>query len=72
MGSLFSKPKAPEPFRPSEEQKQLERNQLESRREQESEMAKRAAKSQSKGYGRRSLLTGAATGVEEKSTKLGA
>ena len=71
MGSIFSKPKAPKPFEPTESQKQLERNQLESRREQESEIAKRASKTKGKAKGRRSLLTGAATGVDEKQTTLG-
>ena len=71
MGSLFSKPKAPKPFEPTEQQKQLEREQIETGKSQRSEMAKRTAAARAKGFGRRSLLTGAATGVEEKSTTLG-
>jgi len=67
MGSIFSKPKAPKPFEPTESQRKLEREQLETRREQSSEVAKRAAAAKGKS-GRRSLLTGSAKGVEKSNT----
>lgn len=76
MGSLnpLKKPKsapAPTPYQPSAETKELERKQSEEAREQESELAERKAMRKKKAAGRSSLLTGAATGVDEKQTTLG-
>lgn len=72
MGSVFSKPKAPEPYKPTEAQQQLERTQLETAAGQKSELASARGKIQQRARGRRSLLTGAATGVdEEKKATLG-
>jgi len=72
MGSVFSKPKAPKPYEPSESQKQLERSQMETRASQQSELASARGKIMQRARGRRSLLTGAATGVdEEKKTTMG-
>jgi len=69
MGGIFgSKPK---PYEPTEAQKELEAQQLETSREQKSEIASRAARATMGKTGRRSLLTGAATGTEEKKTTLG-
>lgn len=69
MGSVFgSKPK---PYEPSEAQKELEAMQRETRKEQQSEMASARGRIMGRSRGRRSLLTGAATGVEEKKTTLG-
>ncbi len=52
-----------------EETKVIQRDQRETRKEQESEIARRASSAKGKGKGRRSLLSGSAKGV--KSTKLG-
>jgi len=72
MGGIFSKPKAPEPFKPTETQKELERSQLETTASQKSEIAERSARAGTRRMGRRSLLTGSATGVEEeKKTTMG-
>ena len=72
MGSVFSKPKAPKPYEPSESQKQLERAQMETRASQQSELASARGKITQRARGRRSLLTGSATGVDEdKKTTLG-
>lgn len=69
MGNILGgKPKA---FKPSEEQKALEKSQSESRMAQESEMKEREAMRKRMRAGRSSLLTGAATGVEDKQTTLG-
>jgi hypothetical protein len=70
MGSIFSPPK-PKPYEPSESQKALERQQLETTAEQKSEIARRASSARGRATGRRSLLTGSATGVQEKSATLG-
>ena len=69
MGNVFS-PKVKK-FEPSEEQKRLERDQREQALEQESEVATREAMRKRSRSGRTSLLTGAATGVEDKQTTLG-
>lgn len=69
MGSILgSKPK---PYEPSEAQKELEAMQRETRKEQQSEMASARGRIMGRSKGRRSLLTGAATGQEEKKTTLG-
>ena len=71
MGSIF-KPKKPKPYEPSETQKQLERQQLETSASQKSELAAIRGKIGQRSKGRRSLLSGAATGVEEeKKTTMG-
>lgn len=69
MGAILGgKPKA---FQPSEEQRSLEKAQSEERLTQQSEMAEREALRKRMRAGRSSLLTGAATGVEQKQTTLG-
>ena len=54
------KPKA---FKPSAEQKELEKRQKEDRLESESEIAEKKALRKRKGAGRVSLLTGSETGL---------
>lgn len=65
MGSMFKKPKA---YEPSAKQKELESSQLETQKEQESELAQSQAMRKKRLAGRTSLLTGSATGVERQST----
>ena len=60
-----------ESYEPSEAQKELEAMQRETRKEQQSEMASARGRIMGRSKGRRSLLTGAATGQEEKKTTLG-
>lgn len=78
MGSVFSKPKAPDMSGLQAQQKEtkaaqmkLEKEQKNTQMEQESEIAEREAVRKKRLKGRASLLTGAATGVEEKQTTLG-
>jgi len=74
MGNVVGKVlgvKKPAPFTPSAEQKSLEARQREQALEQESEIATREAMRKRSRSGRTSLLTGAATGVEDKQTTLG-
>lgn len=72
MGDLLGgKPKVKE-YKPSAESQELERRQLEERKEQESELSQRQAMKKKRAAGRSSLLTGAATGVDDKSSVLGA
>ena len=52
-----------------EETKVIQRDQRETRKEQESEIARRASGAKGKGKGRRSLLSGSAKGI--RSTTLG-
>ena len=69
MGSILgSKPK---PYEPSEAQKELEASQREAAKEQKSELASARGRIRQRSMGRRSLLTGAATGQEDKKTTLG-
>ena len=70
MGSIF-KPKAPKAPGPTAEQLELESRQKEQALAQESEIAEREAIRRRASSGRSSLLTGAATGVEDKQTTLG-
>ena len=66
MSSLFGgdKPKAPEPYKPSKESIELEKNQLERQKQQESEIAEREARKRKGMAGSRmSLLSGSALGV---------
>ena len=72
MGDLnpFKKPKV-DKFQPSAEQKELERKQKEQAMAQDSELAERKALRKKAAAGRTSLLTGAATGVDEKQSTLG-
>ncbi len=70
MGNPFKKPKV-QSYEPSAETKELQRMQSEEAKEQESELAERKAMRKKKAAGRGSLLTGAATGVEDKQTTLG-
>ena len=56
--------KRPKKYRPSAEQRELEKRQLEEQREQQSEISEREALSKRKRAGRASLLTGAQTGVK--------
>ena len=69
MGNIFS-PKVKK-FEPSAEQKSLEARQREESLMQQSEVATREAMRKRSRSGRTSLLTGAATGVEDKQTTLG-
>jgi len=67
MGSLFgSKPKKPEPFKPTKQQLEAEKQSLERQKQQESEMAEREAQRRKRSQGgRSSLLRGSALGVIE-------
>lgn len=69
MGNILS-PKVKK-FQPSEDQKAAEAAQREQAASQQSEMVERTAMRKRARAGRTSLLTGAATGVEEKQTTLG-
>lgn len=63
---------SPKKFKPSKSAVELENRQLEEKREQESEISERQALKKKRAAGRSSLLTGAATGVADKSTIMGA
>ncbi len=68
MSKLFGggKPKAPEPYKPSRQQIEAEKNQLERQRAQESEINEREAQRRKiMAGGRQSLLTGSAMGVDD-------
>lgn len=61
--------KTPKPQGPTKQQKELERQQLEEKKQQESELAERQAMRKKKAQGRSSLLTGTATGVQGQPTQ---
>ena len=71
MGGLFGGgPKSPEPFKPTQEQLEAEKQTLERGHQQKSEIAEREARSKRRMSGSRSsLLRGSALGVMDDESK---